>query len=174
MTKRMKPKALVCKKKPSFSSKAMLHIMRGDVSGDESAHSGLHSMFEVERYYPNIINDAECRVATDSRCGGIYVADVKLSANRKSKRSSFFPRTMNWLSIKAVIESAWQDYNTYKSNQIYVSMRKHISWAGMAKIDGQKIWIGSLEAGTKANPINTAFPAVNNKFYRGITDVLDQ
>jgi len=169
MGKNARPANLVETGLPYFEGNANLHIMNGNNHDGAGAHSGLHSMTYANQNFPTKV---VAEVARDKRVSDIYVADVKLRGNKTSKRSSFFPASMAWPAVRASIIEAWQDYKTYHSvSDVYdqIANKYNLSWAGYATIQGQKIWVGSLSAGTQGNPIDTAFPAVNNKFYAGIT-----
>lgn len=145
---------------------AQEHIMLGNNPSGNGAHSGLHSMNIAAGHYPNLTQIALSD--TDARVDSIYSAEIRLngSPDKGTKVSSFFPATMNWVAIRAAIEEAWRDGHIYKSNDIYASMRAKygLGMVGQANINGQQIWIGSMQVGNAGSPIGTAFPAVNNKF----------
>lgn len=169
MGKNARPANLVETGFPYFEAAANLHIMNGDNHNGTGAHSGLHSMTYANQ---NFAGKVIAEIDRDKRVNDIYVADVKLRGNKASKRSSFFPASMAWPAVKSAIEEAWQDYKTYHTvSEVYsqIANKYNLPWVGYATIQGKKIWIGSLSAGTQGNPIDTAFPAVNNKFYAGIT-----
>jgi hypothetical protein len=74
---------------------------------------------------------------------------------------------MDWNAIKAAITEAWEDCQIYApQSEIYRQMmaKYNLGMCGMATIAGQRIWIGSMKSGKGPNGIETAFPAVNNKF----------
>lgn len=151
---------------PHFSQTFQNHMMLGDKTDGTKAHSGLHSLNVALAQYPNLTETN--RVETDARVPQIYAAYVRLRGDKTEKLSSFFPATMNFAAIQATVMEAWRDYKIYSpESEIYgqLAAKYNLSWAGLALIQGQKIWIGSGGAGTANNQIDTAFPAVNNKFF---------
>src|SRR5262249_3717836 len=108
------------------------------------------------------------RVATDSRVQSIYAADIRLRAGKAPKRSSFFPATLDYNAIRQAVTDAWLDYKIYSpESEVYdqLANKYGLAWVGYATILGQRIWIGCTRSGAHNNPIETAFPAVDNKFY---------
>jgi hypothetical protein len=150
----------------NFRGTAQEHIMLGSNPNGNGAHTGLHSLNTAAGHYPNLTEIR--RIDTDARVPGIYSAEIRLTANndKGTKISTFFPATMNWAAVRAAIVEAWEDGQINRTNDIYVSMRNKytLGMAGMATIGGQKIWVGSMQTGSAASQIGTAFPAVNNKF----------
>ncbi|MBI4903111.1 MAG: EndoU domain-containing protein [Acidobacteria bacterium] len=149
------------------------HMMHGTIAG--GTHTGLHSL-NLAAALPNLtlaalnvahagtLNGSNITVTIrerDLRVAGIIVADVTIGA-RNPKRSCFFPDNLNWAGVQAVIDEAYRDYQLNANNNIYQSKRSGagITWAGMARIAGQDIWLAA-----RGNPVDTAFPAVNNKFF---------
>lgn len=165
MPKNIPPANLVETGDPVFAAGIQQHIMTGGQVAGNGAHSGLHSLNTALATYGNL---TQVVIETDSRVAGIYAADVSLRGGKATKRSSFFPATMNWVQIQAAITQAWRDSRTYTPrSDIYRQLRDKygLSWVGYATIGGQRIWIGATRSGVGDNGIDTAFPAVNNKFF---------
>ncbi|QMW22861.1 EndoU domain-containing protein [Sandaracinobacteroides saxicola] len=148
-----------------FGAGMMAHMMHGGQVAGNGPHSGLHSLNLAAGMYPGLHEVA--RIDTDARVPGIYCADVALTGAKAAKRSSFFPAIMTWVQIQAAITAAWEDSHVYApQSEVYgqIAAKYGLSWAGLATIGGHRIWVGGTRAGTMANPLDTAFPAVNNKF----------
>ena len=151
---------------PHFDNNFQTHMMLGNNVDGNGAHSGLHSLNTALAQYPNLAEVA--RVATDSRNNNIYCADIRLKGGKTPKRSSFFPATMNFAAIQTAVTNAWLDYKIYSpESEIYRQLRDKygLSWVGLASIGGRKFWIGCTRSGSAQNPIETAFPAVDHKFF---------
>lgn len=147
----------------NFASTAQKHIMLGDKTDGTGAHSGLHSLNLAAGKYTGMTLADEVR---DARVESIFSASVTLKGGKTAKTSTFFPATMNWDQVKAAITEAWEDCQIYSDNNIYIKMKAKygLQMIGLATIKGQKIWIGSTKSGKSGSGIETAFPAVNNKF----------
>ena len=150
---------------PVFANSFKTHMMEGNDKG--SRHSGLHAANELIRDNSNYTMDV---IERDCRNRESYTADVRLQGNDNSKRSTFFPNDMNYDAVKAKVIEAWRDSRTYtRDDTIYkdLAAKYGLSWVGMAQIGTQKIWIGSTKSGAQGQGLETAFPAVNNKFLKG-------
>ncbi len=151
---------------PHFEPTFQQHMMDGGHTAGAGAHSGLHSLRTAAGTYPGLTEVA--RIATDTRVAGIYCADMRLRGGKAPKRSSFFPATMTWAEILTAVTDAWTDSRIYApQSEVYGGMaaKYGLSWVGLATIAHQRIWIGAMRAGTAQHPIDTAFPAVGNKFF---------
>ena len=151
---------------PRFAPTFQQHMMDGGQTAGAGAHSGLHSLRTAAATYPGLTEVA--RIATDTRVTGIYCADMRLRGGKAPKRSSFFPATMTWAEILAAVTDAWRDNRIYApQSDVYGGLadKYGLSWVGLATISQQRIWVGATRAGTALNPIETAFPAVGNKFF---------
>jgi len=150
---------------PHFVASFQTHMMQGDQVPGAGAHSGLHSLNTAAAQYPTLV---QTLVAADARVPLIHASDVNLRPGKAPKRSSFFPATMNWAAIHAAVTEAWRDNKIYSPDSVVyaeLAAAYNLSWVGLAAINGYKVWIGSTRPGTANNPIETAFPAVNHKFF---------
>lgn len=166
-----------------FSGTFDNHMQHGDQRGQ--SHSGLHLIGDFTKANGQILT-AQDIVAGNAFAGGrlnghaatvtigevdlrskTFTADVNIYNHPKT--STFFPVGTSLANAKDYIRAAWRDYCTYGTAaygggvvDIYKDMKNAfgLNWVGMATIGGQEIWIGCAHAGS----VDTAFPAVNNKF----------
>lgn len=158
------------------------HMLYGDNKGQ--SHTGLHLLANFLRQtgHPltnnDLINGQQYIGTLNNRQTTVTITEVdprtktfRASVNiyGTAKVSTFFPLGTTLAQAKNYIMAAWRDYCTYGTGahgggavDIYVQMKaaNNLNWAGMATIGGQETWIGCAHAG----PVDTAFPAVNNKF----------
>jgi hypothetical protein len=167
-----------------FSATFGKHMEYGDQKG--TSHSGLHIIeqfkkssnsqklaagdIQTDREYQGTLNERATTVeitAVDLRAK-TFIASVNIYSS--AKVSTFFPVGTTLEKAKEYIREAWKDHCTYGSSQygggdvdIYKQMRDSfaLKWVGMATIESQQIWVGSGFVGPN---VDTAFPAVNNKF----------
>lgn len=165
-----------------FSGTFDKHMASGDKKG--TTHSGLHLIsgfvkdsggklasgdLKVNESYTGRLDDRAATVTIKSidLRASTFVAEVDIYGT--GKESTFFPVGTTLEKAKEYIKAAWKDACTYGSSEygggdvdIYKDMRKAfgLNWVGMATISSQEIWIGCQHSG----PVDTAFPAVNNKF----------
>lgn len=166
-----------------FSGTFDAHMTLGDKKG--ASHSGLHLIGEFRKTEPaealkaaDIKKDATFAGRLNDRATTVTITEVdartktfKASVNiyGEAKVSTFFPVGTTLATAKDYIRAAWRDACIYGSSSygggdvdIYKDMRKAfgLNWVGMATMDSQETWVGCAHSGT----VDTAFPAVNNKF----------
>jgi hypothetical protein len=165
-----------------FSGTFDNHMVSGDKRG--TSHSGLHLISGFRKNAGGALTAADIVAGNsfdgrlDDRATNVvirsvdlrvktFIADVNIYGT--AKQSSFFPVGTTIDTAKGYIRAAWKDACTYGSAtygggdvEIYKQMRTSsgLNWVGMATISSQEIWIGCAHSG----PVDTAFPAVNNKF----------
>ncbi len=151
---------------PNFANNFQVHMMHGENTGGNGAHSGLHSLHRRDNQ--GRINNRAAVITLDvvnANQSKPFGATVTLGAGAQ-KHSTFFPTNMDFNAIQAAVVTAWQDYQRYQNVHIYQRMVaiSGLAWVGYASLGGQaKSWVGSDRNGV-GNAIYTAFPAINNRF----------
>lgn len=145
-----------------YSAKFEEHIFKGEPDG--KAHKGLHSLCLV-------------KALDKSKQPAIDMIDVDGTFNtfaasaafpgQGAKSSSFFPTEWPKAKVLAVIDEAvrWGWNNPVQSRNEAAEFG--LKWVGYALVDGGLLMVGGIGGGDGSAPgkaIETAFPAVNNKF----------
>lgn len=153
---------LVIGQNPNFAPNFEEHMMHGENTAGIGPHSGLHSL---NRMHGGRINDRAAVIVGNVNANIPFQAVVSLGQGAP-KRSTFFPTQMTYQDIRAAVVTAWTDYQRYRTVDIYQRMlaKSGLQWVGYASLRGRKTWVGSDRNGT-GNPIYTAFPAFNGRFF---------